>query len=164
MKIKLAALAAMCALAVSGAGVAAQNANYVERKQVSAAAARKMVDACLAWAKAHNQNVGVAVVDLAGVPLDAHAMAGTAPQGVESAMLKAKTSWHWQRSTALLADDVSSKRNVASVWIEDFPRPGGMAIMIDGQFAGAIGVGGGRDDEACARAGIEAVYGKDAAH
>ena len=152
MKKTLAAMAALCALGIAGTALA--QANYVERKQVSAAAARKMVDACLAWAKAHNTNVGVAVVDLAGVPLDAHAMAGTAPQGVESAMLKAKTSWHWQRSTRLLAEDVATKRNVASVWIEDFPRPGGLAIMIDGQFAGAIGVGGAMDDEGCARAGI----------
>jgi glc operon protein GlcG len=122
-----------------------------------------MVDACIAWAKAHNTAVGVAVVDLAGVPLDEHAMPGAAPQGVESAMAKAKTSWHWQRSTAVLAEDVATKRNVASDWIGDFPRSGGLAILIDGKFAGAIGVGGAQDDEGCARAGIEAVFGKNAA-
>ena len=159
----MAAMAILCASVLAGEAAAAE-ANYVERKQISASAARKMVDACVAYAKAHNTVVGVAVVDLAGVPLDAHMMPGTSPQSAESSMLKAKTSWHWQRSTALLAKDVATKANVASDWIGDFPRPGGMAIMIDGKFAGAIGVGGAQDDEACARAAIEAVFGKDAAH
>jgi glc operon protein GlcG len=163
MKRTMAALAAAAALVFASQAVAA-DANYIERKQVSATAARKLVDACIAYAKAHNTAVGVAVVDLAGVPLDAHAMPGASRQSVESSMRKAKTSWHWQRSTALLAEDVATKRNVASDWIGDFPRPGGMAIMIDGKFAGAIGVGGAQNDEACARAAIEAVYGKDAAH
>jgi glc operon protein GlcG len=163
MNRTVAALAAICALALAGEAAAAE-ANYLELKQVSATAARKMVDACVAYAKAHNAKVGVAVVDVAGIPLDAHAMPGAAPQSVESSMRKAKTAWHWRRSTAALAKDVASKRNVASDWIGDFPRPGGMAIMIDGEFAGAIGVGGNGDDEGCARAGIEAVFGKDAAH
>ena len=163
MNKTMAALAAVCALALAGQAAAADG-NYIERKQVSAAAARQMVDACIAYAKAHNAKVGVAVVDLAGVPLDAHAMPGASQQSVESSMRKAKTAWHWQRSTALLAKDVATKANVASDWIGDFPRPGGMAVMIDGKFAGAIGVGGNGDDEACARAGIAAVFGADAAH
>ena len=78
----------------------------------------------------------------------------------ETAILKAKTAAHWQRSTRLLEEDVTSQRNQASVWINDFPKAGALPIMIDGQFAGAIGIGGARLQEECAQAGIDAVFPK----
>jgi glc operon protein GlcG len=80
----------------------------------------------------------------------------------ETAILKAKTAAHWQRSTSALEDDVNSKRNGASVWIGDFPRSGGVPIMVDGKVAGAMGVGGGNSDE-LAKFAIEAVLGKQQA-
>jgi glc operon protein GlcG len=133
---------------------------YVERKQVSAAAARKLVDACVAYSQARNSIVGVAVVDIAGVLIDMHLMQGGSATYSDTAILKAKTAAHWQRKTSELEDDVNSKRNGASVWIGDFPRSGGVPIVIDGQVAGAIGVGGGGAAEACAQAAIDSVIGK----
>jgi len=133
---------------------------YVERKQVSAAAARKLVDACVAYAQARNSIVGVAVVDIAGVLIDMHLMQGGSATYSDTAILKAKTAAHWQRKTSELEDDVNSKRNGASVWIGDFPRSGGVPIVIEGQVAGAIGVGGGGAAEACAQAAIDSVIGK----
>jgi uncharacterized protein GlcG (DUF336 family) len=38
--------------------------------------------------------------------------------------------------------------------------PGGLPILIDGQVAGGIGIGGSTDDRACAQAGIDAVFKK----
>jgi len=132
----------------------------IDRKQVSAAAARKMVDACLAYAEKNNILVGVAVVDISGVLIDFHAMQGGGPTLAETAILKAKTAAHWQRPTRLLEQDVTSLRNQASVWIRDFPKAGALPIMIDGQVAGAIGVGGAQKQEECAQAGIDAVIPK----
>ena len=132
---------------------------FVLRKQVSADTARKLVDACLAYAQARNQIVGVAVVDIAGVLMDMHSMGGQATYS-ETAILKAKTAAHWQRKTSELEEDVNSKRNGASAWIGDFPRAGGVPIVIDGQVAGAIGIGGGGAAEACAQAAIDQVIGK----
>ena len=133
---------------------------FVERKQVSAAAARKLVDACVAYSQARNSIVGVAVVDIAGVLIDMHLMQGGSATYSDTAILKAKTAAHWQRKTSELEDDVNSKRNGASVWIGDFPRSGGVPIVIEGQVAGAIGVGGGGAAEACAQAAIDSVIGK----
>ncbi len=133
----------------------------VDRKQVSAAAARKMVDACLAFAEKNNILVGVAVVDIAGVLIDFHAMQGAGPTISETAILKAKTAAHWQRSTKILEQDVLTGRNEASLWIKDFPKAGALPIMIDGQVAGAIGVGGAQKQEECAQAGIDAVIPKE---
>jgi len=138
--------------------VAAQPA-FIERKQVSPATARKIVDACIAQAVAKKETVGCAVVDISGVLVDFHAMGGQATFA-ETAILKAKTAAHWQRSTSALEADVNSQRNGASVWIGDFPRAGGVPIMIDGQVAGAVGVGGGGGAEELAKAAIESVLGK----
>jgi glc operon protein GlcG len=132
----------------------------VDRKQISNAAARKMVDACLAFAEKNNILVGVAVVGIDGVLLDFHAMQGGGPTLTETAILKAKTAVHWQRATKSLEEDVTSLRNQASVWINDFPKAGALPIMIDGQVAGAIGVGSASKQEDCAQAGIDAVIPK----
>jgi glc operon protein GlcG len=136
---------------------AAAQPAFIERKQVSPATARKLVDACIARAEQQKQIVGCAVVDIAGVLVDFHAMGGQATFA-ETAILKAKTAAHWQRATSSLEDDVNSERNGASVWIGDFPRSGGVPIMIEGQVAGAMGVGGGNSEE-LAKAAIEAVLG-----
>ena len=132
----------------------------IDRKQVSTAAARKMVDACIAYAEQNQILVAVAVVDVAGVLMDFHAMQGGGATLSETAILKAKTAAHWQRSTRSLEEDVRAGRNQASVWIDDFPRVGALPIVIDGQVAGAIGVGGGAKQEECAQAGIDAVIAK----
>ena len=149
----------MIAMLVASAftAAAASQPVFIERKQVSPATARKLVDACVARAEQQKQTVGCAVVDIAGVLVDFHAMGGQATFA-ETAILKAKTAAHWQRATSELEGDVNSQRNGASVWIGDFPRSGGVPIVIDGQVAGAIGVGGGSSEE-IAKAAIQAVLG-----
>ena len=104
-KMLFAAAIAACAVSVQ----AIAQPVYVERKQVSPDAARKMVDACLAFAQANNIRVGVAVVDVAGVLIDFHAMPGGGPTMAETAILKAKTAAHWQRSTGELEEDVANR-------------------------------------------------------
>ena len=39
-----------------------------------------------------------------------------------------------------------------------FAVPGGVPLVVDDQILGAVGVGGSNDDEACARAGLDAVH------
>ncbi len=151
--------ALLCAC-IAGSAANGQSVS-VDRKQVSAAAARKMVDACLAFAEKNNILVAVAVVDIAGVLIDFHAMEGGGPTLAETAILKAKTAAHWQRSTRTLEQDVLTGRNEASLWIKDFPKAGALPIMIGGQFAGAIGVGGAQKQEECAQTGIDAVIPKE---
>lgn len=159
MRTLLIAAAALVSSAIAIETASAQPI-FIDRKQVSAAAARKMVDACLAFAEKNNILVGVAVVDIAGVLIDFHAMQGGGPTLAETAILKAKTAAHWQRPTKSLEEDVTSQRNQASIWINDFPKAGALPIIIDGQVAGAIGVGGAQRQEECAQAGIDAVIPK----
>lgn len=154
----LIALAALTACAIT-AEASAQTVS-IDRKQISNAAARKMVDACLDFAAKNNILVGVAVVGIDGTLLDFHAMQGGGATLSETAILKAKTAAHWQRSTRSLEEDVTTLRNQASVWINDFPKAGALPIVIDGQVAGAIGVGGATKQDECAQAGIDSVLPK----
>jgi len=152
-------LATAAILTAFSTAAAAQSA-FIDRKQVSPATARKLVDACIARAEQQKKIVGCAVVDISGVLVDFHTMGGQATYA-ETAILKAKTAAHWQRATSALEEDVNSKRNGASVWIGDFPRSGGIPIMVDGQVAGAMGVGGGSEE--LAKFAIESVLGKQQA-
>ena len=115
---------AAAAVAASIAAAAAAQSVSVNRPQISNAAARKMVDTCIAFAEKNKMLVGVAVVGVDGTLLDFHAMQGGGPTLSETAILKAKTAAHWQRPTKSLEEDVRSGNNGASVWIGDFPRVG----------------------------------------
>lgn len=161
MRTTLLAVTALATTLIAG-DVLAQPV-FVERKQISTAAARQMVDACIAFAERNRILVAVAVVGIDGVLLDFHAMQGGGATMSETAILKAKTAAHWQRSTKLLEDDVLSQRNVASVWINDFPKAGALPIVIDGQVAGAIGIGGAQRQEECAQYAIDSVVQKQSA-
>ena len=156
-RVFLSALLCAC----TAAGAANGQAISVDRKEVSAAAARKMVDGCLSFAEKNNILLAVAVVDTSGELLDFHAMQGAGPTAIETAILKAKTAAHWQRSTKILEQDVLTQRNEASLWIRDFPKAGALPIVIAGQVAGAIGVGGAQKQEECAQAGIDAAIPKE---
>jgi len=134
-----------------------------ERKMVTSEAARTIVDTCVAMARGGPVPAAVAVVDPYGVLIDFHSMQGAGESTGTTAILKAKTAARWRRSTADVNQRVVTGVNRAPEWIGDFPQPGALPIMIDGEVIGAVGVGGGNNDEACARAGIEAVFGKNAA-
>ena len=141
-------------------GAASAQTVTVPRQELSPDAARKMTDACLAFAEQNKILVGVAVVDSTGLLLDFHVMDGGGPTLAETAILKAKTAAHFRRSTAAMEKDVLAGGNQASVYMNYFPKAGALPIMMDGQVVGAIGIGGAAKQEDCARAGIEAVLGK----
>ena len=48
-------------------------------------------------------------------------------------------------------------------FVNDFPKGGGLPIMVDGQIAGAVGVGGPQLQDECAQAGIDAVLAQETA-
>jgi glc operon protein GlcG len=143
------------------ASVAFVQPAFAERNQLTSDAARIIVETCLAFAAVNDMIIGVAVVDRAGVVLAFQLMEGRGPTASETAILKARTAAHWGRPTQELEDWVRGGGNRAPLWIEDFPQGGGLPIIVDGQVAGAVGVGGpGRQDE-CAQAGIDAAFGEN---
>jgi glc operon protein GlcG len=78
---------------------------------------------------------------------------------IETAQLKAKSALRWRRPTSETNKIVRSGENLAATFMNDFPQPGALPIMVDGQVIGAMGVSS-ADGEKCAQAAIDAVFRK----
>lgn len=129
-----------------------------EIKVISSAGARAMADACTAWAGQNKQIVAMAILDWGGNLIESHAMEGAPMNAIDTALLKAKSALRWRRPTSETNKMVRSGQNLAPTFMHDFPQPGALPIVLDGQVIGAMGVSGG-DGEKCAQAAIDAVFG-----
>ncbi|HXI99708.1 MAG TPA: heme-binding protein [Micropepsaceae bacterium] len=136
----------------------------IDKKVISADAARKIAEGCEAFAKAKGWHVSVWVLDETLTPLYFYRMQGTPMFTVEPALAKAKVAVRtgqpneaYVRNAETRGQFVATVNAVAGGYVLS---PGGLPIMIDGQVAGGIGIGGSTDDRACAQAGIDAVFKK----
>jgi uncharacterized protein GlcG (DUF336 family) len=128
--------------------------------QVSADIARKLVDACVDYAKSTNTPVSVFVLSPDGEIVDAHRMDGQNSINTDTALLKAKTALYLRDSTHAAANRFRTLD--ARVIREDLHMylvSGGLPIVVDDQMIGAIGVGGGNADEQCAYQALIKVLG-----
>jgi uncharacterized protein GlcG (DUF336 family) len=126
-------------------------------KIISSAGARAMADACTAWAERNKQVVAMAILDWGGNLIESHAMEGAPMNAIETALLKAKSALRWRRATSETNKMVRSGENLAPTFMNDFPQPGALPVMMNGQVIGAMGVSG-ADGEKCAQAAIDAVF------
>ena len=124
---------------------------------ISSAGARALADACIAWAERNKLVVAMAVIDWGGNVIDSHAMEGAAANAIDTALLKAKSALRWRRPTSETNKLVRSGENLAPTFMDDFPQPGALPIVLDGQVIGAMGVSS-ADGEKCAQAAIDAVF------
>ena len=147
-------------LALGGAILAGQSATPKLTRDVtviSSAGARALADACTAWAEKSKVIVAIAVIDWGGNLVEFHAMEGAPMNAIETAQLKAKSALRWRRATSETNKIVRSGESLASTFMEDFPQPGALPILVDNQVIGAMGVSSG-DGEKCAQAAIDAVF------
>ena len=126
-------------------------------KVISSAGARALADACTAWAEKNKLILAMAVIDWGGNVLESHAMEGAAANAIETALLKARSALRWRRPTSETNKLVKSGENLAPTFMNDFPQPGALPIILNGEVIGAMGVSSG-DGEKCAAAAIEAVF------
>ena len=126
-------------------------------KIISSAGARAMADACSAWAAQNKQIVAMAILDWGGNLIESHAMEGAPMNSIDTALLKAKSALRWRRPTSETNRIVRSGENLAPTFMNDFPQPGALPIIVNGQVIGAMGVSG-ADGEKCAQAAIDAVF------
>jgi uncharacterized protein GlcG (DUF336 family) len=157
-------LACCAAISLVASTMAASGQMIIEKKVVSAEAARKIAEGCEAFAKAKGWHVSVWVLDETLTPLYFYRMQGTPMFTVKPALMKAEAAVRTgQPNEAYVANAKTRGEFVATVnaIAQDYVlSPGGLPIMIDGQVAGGIGIGGSTDDRACAQAGIDAVFKK----
>jgi uncharacterized protein GlcG (DUF336 family) len=144
---------------IAFASEASAQAMVREQKVITSAGARAMVDACTAWAENNHMPLAMAVLDWAGNQLESHAMEGAGANSIDTALLKAKSALRWRRPTSEMNKIVRSGQNLAPTFMHDFPQPGALPILVDGEMVGAMGVSG-ADGEKCAQAAIDAVFKK----
>ncbi len=145
--------------AIAFAAEASAQAMVREQKVISTAGARAMVDACTAWAERNHMVLAMAVLDWAGNEVESHAMEGAGANSIDTALLKAKSALRWRRPTSEMNKIVRTGQNLAPTFMHDFPQPGALPIMLDGDMIGAMGVSG-ADGEKCAQAAIDTVFKK----
>ena len=124
---------------------------------ISSAGGRALADACTAWAEKNKLVVAMAVLDWGGNLIESHAMEGAAPNAIDTALLKAKSALRWRRPTSETNKMVRSGENLAPTFMDDFPQPGALPVVLNGQVIGAMGVSSG-DGERCAQAAIDLVF------
>ena len=145
--------------AIAFASGASAQAMVREQKVITSAGARAMVEACTAWADHNHMTVAMSVLDWAGNQLESHAMEGAGANSIDTALLKAKSALRWRRPTSEMNKIVRSGQNLAPTFMHDFPQPGALPIMVDGEMIGSMGVSS-ADGEKCAQAAIDAVFKK----
>jgi len=126
-------------------------------KVISSSGARALVDACSAWAEKNKQIVAIAILDWGGNLIESHAMEGAPMNAIDTALLKAKSALRWRRPTSETNKMVRSGENLAPTFMNDFPQPGALPIVVNGQVVGAMGVSS-APGEQCAQAAIDAVF------
>jgi glc operon protein GlcG len=136
------------------------------KTQINAATARALVDACVEFANATNSSYSVIVLAPTGDIVDAHIMDGQVPIAVEAATLKARTALYARTSSAAIMQrfNTTDSRMIRMRLGESSGRayyfaPGGFPIVVDNQLIGAIGVGGGPQEEQCAYQALTRVLG-----
>ena len=150
--IPLTAIAAIAFAAEASADVMVR-----QQKVITSAGARAMIEACSNWAERNHQILAMTVLDWAGNQLESHAMEGAGANSIDTALLKAKSALRWRRPTSEMNKIVRSGQNLAPTFMHDFPQPGALPVMLDGEMIGAMGVSG-ADGEKCAQAAIDAVF------
>jgi len=139
------------------------------KMQINADTARAIVDACLEFGRTQQNGPGTyAIYVLApnGDIVDAHIMDGVLPIGAETGLMKAKTALYARSSSSAVAQrfgtvdgrlirlDLGKEKGLAYYFVG-----GGLPIVVEDQLIGAIGVGGGNQDEMCAYTALTKVLG-----
>jgi uncharacterized protein GlcG (DUF336 family) len=177
MRLHVALLAAAAAIALAGSGMAASLNDVVqkgkaadlvkEKNQINFATAKALGDHCLQEATAKGMGVSVVIIDQFGVISYYVRGDGQGKTNTESALWKARTVLNTRapskaQMNAVRTGAVSESR---VIWQGNFANAGGLPIVVDGQFLGAIGVGGMAaqpgvwSDEICGYNALTAVLG-----
>ncbi len=177
MKIQLALVAGIAAtvfggstFALSLSDVVQKGANadkVMEKNQINWATAKAIGEHCINEAAAKGMGVSVVILDQFGTITFYGRGDGQGKVNTESALWKANTVLHTRapskaQMNAVRTGAVSESR---VIWQGNFANAGGLPIVVDGQFLGAIGVGGMAatpptwSDEICGYNALTAVLG-----
>ncbi len=148
----------LLALLISVAPLHAQ-ITLPSKKVLTLEAAQRLTGSVRALAQKNNWKMVTAVVDAGGNIVLLERMDDAQIGSIEVAIQKAKTAVAFKRSTKTFEDRTLAGRTVLLGLPGVVPIEGGLPIIVDGQYVGAIGVSGGssEQDGVAAKEAIEAV-------
>jgi uncharacterized protein GlcG (DUF336 family) len=117
-------------------------AQLANKKALTLEVAKKIAAAAEVEAKKNNWNVVICVVDDGANLMYLQKMDGTQIGSVDIAQMKARTAIKMKRPSKVLEDAVAGGRNAVLKLPDVLPVEGGLPLVVDGQFIGAIGVSG----------------------
>jgi uncharacterized protein GlcG (DUF336 family) len=134
----------------------------VTKKALTLEAAKKIAASAEAEALKNKWTMVIAIVDDGGNLVYLEKIDNTQIGSIEVAIQKAKTSISFKRPTKAFEEKVLGGRNVILSLPGAVPIEGGLPIIVDGQYIGAIGVSGGtsEQDGIVAKAALDAFTGQ----
>jgi glc operon protein GlcG len=159
MKGALTACSFGAALLATSLAAHAQDGLTIEKKVLSLDAARRVIAAAEAEARARSLGVVIVVVDDAGTIIQLSRMDGAQVASVNVGIGKARTAAIYRRPSRVFEEQISNGRVAALALADATPLQGGVPILVDGQIVGAVGVSGDspQADEEIAMAGAKAL-------
>jgi glc operon protein GlcG len=144
---------------VGSAPAVAQTALTLDKKVLTLAAARRIIDAAEADARARGLGVVTVVVDDAGNLIQLSRMDTAQVASVKVGIGKARTAAIYRRPSRVFEEQIANGRVAALALADATPLQGGVPILIDDAVVGAVGVSGDTPavDEQIALAGAQAV-------
>ena len=137
-------------------GVSAQEQRPGYGPAITVAAAKKIAAGVVNECTANKWNIAVAITDPHGGLVYFERMEDTQTASMEIAILKARASATYRRTTRVFAEVIAKSGPAVMTLPGVMASPGGMPIFVGGKVIGAVGVSGvtGDQDEQCAKAGI----------
>jgi glc operon protein GlcG len=134
-----------------------------EKNEISLDTARRIAEHCEAAASARGETAAIAVLNQFGEQVFYLRMDGLrGPRQLEAPVMKARAAIITHEPSSVTANRVETgdtDRFHQGYFYDIFPVGGGLPIVVDNQFIGAIGVGGSSFNEQCAYDALTAVLG-----
>lgn len=127
------------------------------KKCLTIAAAKRIAAAARTECVKNNWNMFIAIVDDGGNLMYLERMDGAQLGSQQVSVEKGRSALLFKRPTKALEDAVAGGRMVLMKLANAIPVEGGLPLMADGEFVGAIGISGGTSvqDGQVAQAGVE---------
>jgi glc operon protein GlcG len=131
----------------------------IKTSEISLDEAKKMVAAGQSLAKKNGWRMAIAVVDSGGHPILMERMDGAQRSASVISVEKARTAVMYQRPSKAFEDAVTGGRHVVMTLPGVTTVEGGLPVVVDGHYVGAIGVSGAKspEDSQVAQAGLDAL-------
>lgn len=135
------------------------DAQTTTRKAVTLELAKRIASAAENEGRKNNWTMVIVIVDDGANLVYLERMDNTQIGSLEVAIQKARTAISFKRPTKVYEDMVAGGRTTILGVPGIVPIEGGLPLIVDGQYIGAIGVSGGtaQQDGQVAKAGLEAI-------